>query len=237
MERYSIETAEHLASKYRTIWNLSLNESISLHSFLLKMNVITLFRPLSESAYGVSIKTLSNDKFILINSNNITGRQNFTIAHELYHLFVEENPKPHICLNDEVKNNSEKNADLFASCFLMPRSSIITFLSNEELKMKKVSLNSVFKMQQYFNVSFLALIIRLKQLKLITESQFNELNLIPQKRNVSSKYGYNTTLYEKGNEGLIIGDYLDKANQLFENDLISEGHYFSLINLVKNESN
>jgi Zn-dependent peptidase ImmA (M78 family) len=154
MERYSIETAEHLASKYRTIWNLSLNESISLHSFLLKMNVITLFRPLSESAYGVSIKTLSDDKFILINSNNITGRQNFTIAHELYHLYVEENPKPHICLKDEGKNISEKNADLFASCFLMPKSSILSFLSNDDLINKKVPLNLIFKMQQYFNVSY-----------------------------------------------------------------------------------
>ena len=32
-------------------------------------------------------------KFMLINANHSIGKQNFSIAHELYHLFVQENFK------------------------------------------------------------------------------------------------------------------------------------------------
>lgn len=232
MDRYTIEISENIASKYRIEWNLSLNEAISLHSLILKLNIITIFRPLSETSYGISIKTLSGLKFMLINSSNTIGRQNFTIAHELFHLYVEKNPIPHICSLNKGKNNSEKNADLFASSFLMPKTAIFSFLSDEEINKKTIFTSTIIKMEQYFNVSHSALIIRLKQLKLLSESQYNDLMFSTQVKEVSKSLGYKTTLYEKGNEGLVIGDYIEKANQLLEQDMISEGHHLSLINTI-----
>jgi hypothetical protein len=46
------------------------------------------------------------------------------------------------------------------------------------------------------------------------------------------QYGYETFLYQPGNEDLVIGDYVEKARRLFEEEKISEGHYIELLNKV-----
>ena len=41
------------------------------------------------------------------------------------------------------------------------------------------------------------------------------------------------SLYQPGNEGVVIGDFGEKARLLFEQERISEGHYVELLNLLK----
>ena len=88
---------ERQVSEFRADNGLSSSEPVSLKSLLLKLNVLTVFRPLSENFSGMCLKDKSGHRFMLINSNHPRGRQNFTIAHELYHLFIEEKPTPHKC--------------------------------------------------------------------------------------------------------------------------------------------
>ena len=82
-------------------------------------------------------------------------------------------------------------------------------------------------------VSRFTLLIRLKDIGLITQRRLDELNLIPVKQS-ALQYGYDLSLYEKGNEGLVIGDFGEKARLLFEQDKISEGHYVELLNMISN---
>ena len=44
--------------------------------------------------------------------------------------------------------------------------------------------------------------------------------------------GFSTDVYEKGNEGLVIGDFGAKARELFDREIISEGHYIELLNMI-----
>ena len=44
--------------------------------------------------------------------------------------------------------------------------------------------------------------------------------------------GYDLALYDKGNENLIIGDYGTMAKRLFDEELISEGHYLELMRKI-----
>jgi len=44
-------------------------------------------------------------KFIIVNSNHTVGRQNFTIAHELYHLFYDHTFKHIVCDRGDGKKN------------------------------------------------------------------------------------------------------------------------------------
>ena len=65
---------------------------------------------------------------MLVNSNQSQGRQHFTIAHELYHLYIEENPTPHKCNpGNGSKDPVEQCADMFASSLLMPETGILFF--------------------------------------------------------------------------------------------------------------
>jgi len=223
-----------LAQKFRLENGLSQNEAVNIKSLLRKLNILTIFRPLSEYAYGLSLKSPKGYRFILINSNNSRGRQHFTIAHELYHLFYDENPSPHICMMDGV-SKTERCANSFASALLMPEEGVVEMLSDEEYANKRITIAQVLRLEQYFGVSRMTMLVRLKELNLISSAQFEQLKAYPVIRS-AREYGYDTSLYQPGNENLVIGDYGEKARFLFESEKISEGHYLELLNLIQNDA-
>ena len=236
MKKLSLDVIEQLADKFRADNNYSQVEPIHTKTILRQLNILALYRPLSSSADGMSLKSKSGMCFMLINSNSPRGRQHFTIAHELYHLYFDENPVPHICSNDGYKDVSEKNANAFASALLMPRAGILKLIPNEELSASNISMSTILKIEQYFGVSRQSLVYRLNSLKLISKTYCETiLELSPSE--TARLYGYDTSLYEKGNENLIIGDFGDKARRLYERGIISEGHYMELLNMISNGQN
>lgn len=232
MKQLPAETIETLAKKFRSDNELSQTEAINMESLLRKLNILTVFKPLSESFYGMSLKANSGAKFILINSENAKGRQHFSIAHELFHLFFDEDPKPHICNNTQGgKSPSERNADAFAAAFLMPFDGLMKCIPQSEIKQNKISLATIIWIEQYYSVSRKALLIRLKNKSLISAREFVELDKIPVQAS-AKQYGYNTSLYYKANENLVIGDFGEKARNLYDMGIISEGHYLELLNQI-----
>lgn len=235
MNKLSIEAAENLAAKYRVEVGFSLVEPISVKAILRKKNILTIYRPLSDKSYGLSLKSKGGDCFMLVNSNTTRGRQHFTIAHELFHLRFDDILVPHVCSSDEddKTNHSEKNANLFASALLMPKEGILQFISIDESITKNVTLANVIKLEQYFSVSRQSLLFRLKAIGLLTEASLKSLLLVPVVES-AKQYGYDIALYNKGNENLVIGDFGEKARTLYDSGKISEGHYLEMLNLIWN---
>ncbi len=218
------------ATEFRNQHGYTSLEPIDLESFLIKLNVITIFKPLSPDFSGMAIK--SNDKnFMLINSNHSIGRQNFSICHELYHLYFDPNFTPHNSISGKFdKRTNEYLADVFASYLLMPDDAILDFIPDAELKKNKINLKTILKTEHYFKCSRTALLFRLKELNVISDSKFEEF-----KQDIKLKAkqnGYSTKLYEKGNENQVIGDFGSKSRYLFENEKISESHYLTLLNSI-----
>jgi len=232
MKQLPLDSIENLAKKFRSDNEISQNEPINLKSLLRKLKILTIYKPLSETFYGMSLKSNSGACFILINSENPKGRQHFSIAHELFHLFFDENPIPHVC-NEESggKTSSERNADAFASSLLLPFEGLMKCLSVDEIKQKKINLVTLIRTEQYYSVSRMALLIRLKSKGLISEKDYLYFSMIPVKE-TAKQFGYDLSLYNKGNEGLVIGDYGEKARSLYENGIVSEGHYLELLHLI-----
>lgn len=231
MKRLTIQESEILAQKFRSEHGLSMTEPISTKTVLRKLGILTMYCPLSEKSFGISAKSESGRMFMMVNCNSTRGRQHFTIAHELYHLLYDDSPEPHMC--GGVAIGVEKDANLFASALLMPREGLLKMVSDEEVKRRKVKLATVLRMEQFFGVSRNTLLLRLKDIGLITESYLNELKSVPVKES-AMQYGYNLSLYEAGNKGIVIGDFGEKARLLFESGRISEGHYYELLNMISN---
>ena len=94
MKKLAKETIEQLALKMRLQAGLNPSEPIHTKTLLRKLGVMVIYRPLSEKACGLSMRSSDGRaKFILVNSNNSRGRQHFTICHELFHLYYDEEPK------------------------------------------------------------------------------------------------------------------------------------------------
>lgn len=227
--------AEDLARKFRSDNDYSMSEPIIVKTLLTKLRILTMYRPLSDNAYGLSTRsTDKEDKFILVNSESSKGRQHFTIAHELYHLYLDENPHPHVCRKDGKKDRAEVMADAFASALLLPREGVVKAIPTEEIISRNVSLATVFSLEQYFRVSHQSVLFRLKHLCLITEETLQSMLNI-KIRDVAPQYGiFDMSLYEKGNENVILSDYGFRAKFLFDNEKISESHYNQLMRLISN---
>lgn len=225
------EQAANLALRLRIDAGLNENEPIHMKGLLLKLGVLTRYRPLSETAYGLSLQTSDKrHKFMLINSNSTRGRQHFTAAHELFHLYFDASPTPHVCRSDVEKPQSERDADTFASCLLMPAQGILGEVPQTELK-TSISVATLLRLEQLFAVSHEAMVYRLRSLSLIAESDVAKLlNLAI--IDVARANGYDVSLYKSGNENVTLGDFGSNARKLFEQEKISEGHYFELLNQI-----
>ena len=213
------------ADGFRKRHGLGSKDSINIKGLLLKLKVLTVYKPIHPNISGMAIKT-DGHRFILINSNDTLGRQNFSVLHELYHLYVQESFEYSIC-SENGKTREEKNADNFASLLLLPENGILDFVPADELKKKNVSLGTVLEIEHYYMCSRSALLNRLKGLKLLGAEQFQKYseNIISNARH----YGYETDLYRPGNANLVIGDYGKRAKLLFDKDIISESHFISLM--------
>lgn len=216
------------ASDFRLKNGIGATEPIRMKSWLPKLNVVALFRPLSDSFSGMAVK--QNDlNFVIINSEHRVSKQHFTIAHELYHLFIQKDFISEVSNAGKFdrKNKIEFEADWFAAFLLMPEEGLLQLIPKEELSKNKISLPTIVKIEQYFACSRTALLIRLEGMGLIDYRKYEQYT-----RNVKQSaaiLGYDTSLYEKGNEGLVIGDYGARAKKLFDIGKISESHFISLM--------
>jgi len=216
------------AMEFRIRNGIGTCEPIRLRSWLLKLNVLTVFRPMSESFCGMALKH-GESRFILVNSNHSLGKQHFTIGHELFHLFQQENFTNMICSTGKFnkKDKVEYEADYFAAYLLLPEDCVLGLMPKEEIGKNKISLETIVKIEQYFACSRIALLFRLDGMGLIDFEKYEQYTLGV--KNSALGYGYDKTLYEKGNENLVIGEYGGKAKKLFEKEIISEAHYVTLM--------
>ena len=113
----------------------------------------------------------------------------------------------------------------------MPYEGLKKYITYDDRAQGSITLASIISTEQYYSVSRSALLIRLKTKGLISNKAFLEFIQIPVQES-AKQYGYDTALYKKGNVGLVIGDFGEKARDLFEKGIISEGHYLELLHKI-----
>lgn len=231
--RKAIEAEIELkAIDFRQQNGYSSTEPVHLKSLLLKRNVLSVFRPLSHDFSGMALK-IGDNRFMMVNSEQRQGKQHFTIAHELYHLCIQENFTSQQCKTGrfDTKDIEEYKADLFAAYFLLPSEGIKKMIPTEELRRNsEVSIQTILKIEQFYSVSRTALLYRLRSLGFIDSAAYDKYSRDVIKSAVY--FGYPTALYEKAAEQSVIGDYGVLAQQLFSSGEISESHFYELMDAI-----
>ncbi|MDZ4808201.1 MAG: ImmA/IrrE family metallo-endopeptidase [Bacteroidota bacterium] len=222
--------SEKASSSFRLDNGLNNADPIRLKSLLQKLNVITVFAPLSEKFSGMALKANKDNRFMLVNSNQSLGKQHFTICHELYHLFIQADFASQVCYTgkfDKKADITEYNADVFASYLLLPTDGLLESIPNGEIEKKNISLQTILYIEHFYSCSRRALLYRLKYLKLITAAEYDSYTTDIQKGALQN--GYDVDLYKSGNHKTVIGDYGIIAKKLFDSEKVSESHYYSLL--------
>ena len=101
-------------TEFRNRFGYSSIEPIDFNSLLQQLDILTIFKN-CDGFSGLCIKE-GDSKFMLINASHSIGRQNFTIGHELYHLFYDKDFSTHRCQAGSFpkKQKNEWFADTFA---------------------------------------------------------------------------------------------------------------------------
>jgi Zn-dependent peptidase ImmA (M78 family) len=221
------------ANDFRQKNGLNLIEAICIKSLLQKLNILTLYLPLGKDFSGMAVKITNAEepkRFLLINCNHTIGRQHFTIGHELYHLFYQVNfksEKSNAGTFNKTGDPDEYKADIFASFLLLPTNGVLQLIPENERIKNKITLKTILSIENYYSSSRNALLNRLAGMKLIDKG-----NMLVYNKDIiknATLYGYNSDLYQPGNEGIVIGNYGTIARELFDNGIVSESSYFSLL--------
>ena len=195
-------------------------------------DLTVVYYPMRDTISGMSVKD-DNIKLIAINSTLSKGRQRFTAAHELCHLFFHSEFKTIICSRDltGIRNEFEKEADQFASFFLAPYEALLCFIEAElNKKDKSITIDDVVQIEQHFGMSRQATLVRLQSEGLISEAEAAVM-----KANVirsAQRLGFSADLYQANTNSkqfLTIGSYVRIANELYNSEKISLGKYEELL--------
>lgn len=200
------------------VWKLLQNTRVSL-----------IKEPLESDISGMFLKKGSAE-LIFINTRTTMGHQNFTAAHEFFHLKYNPELQSRVCNTGQfsTKNALEQQADYYAAYLLAPDNAINYFLYKRfNWTNKKLSLSNVIDLGQYLGMSHHAMLIRLLQTDWIDEQEADQFktNIIKNAREL----GYDTDLYRPTNEKKIISNYAEKAKIALDHNLITTGKHNELL--------
>lgn len=218
------------AQELRELLGEDANSPVDIFSLINQIERLTLvFYPLGENISGMCVRD-SEIRLIAINSTMSYGRQRFSLAHELYHLYFDDESGFNVCSKMlDPKSENEKCADQFASYFLAPYKSLRTAIK-KIVGDGRLSMQHVISLEQYFGMSHLAMFWRL-----VSEGYLSSDKLENYTYGVMSaaRYlGYDDKLYKPTPldfQKRTYGYYLKQVEELRQKDLVSSGKIDELL--------
>ena len=158
-------TPEQAAEEVRAQWHLADRPIADMMSLLESKGVRIL--SLDHRCKDVDAFCFSRDgvSYIFVSTVKTAERQRFDLAHELGHLVLHAD----LSTDGAKSKERERQADAFASAFLMPASRIYT------QSMNGAPVERILKAKKYWQVSAMAMARRLHDLKLLSDWQYRRV--------------------------------------------------------------
>jgi Zn-dependent peptidase ImmA (M78 family) len=212
------------AAKFRKLLNLSSSSPVDVVDVCKFKKINLIFKPYGgESFSGISMKT-NGEMFIVVNTSKTLGHQNFTIAHEFYHLFYEKDFEKSICKISETKEEHERDANCFAINFLVPDEAVTNFFGN---KKGELEVSDIVRFESIYKISHKAMLIKLERMGMIDGeySKKIESGIIK----LAQEMEMDHSLYRPTEKLQIISDYVTLAREAYEAEKISIGKFEELL--------
>ncbi|MDF2313766.1 helix-turn-helix domain-containing protein [Lactiplantibacillus pentosus] len=178
---------EKKASEMRDFFNLSNGPILNMTTILERsgINVVFINRP------GLGINALTKQykgKFlILLNiADQSAVKIRFSLAHELGHILLHSEYDRKLYAKKEIGKRLEVEANMFASCFLMPASGFL-------LDVTRTTLGELVRLKKHWKVSVQSMAVRLTQLGIIDSG--HEVQIF---KEISRKYSRKDEPFDRG---------------------------------------
>jgi Zn-dependent peptidase ImmA (M78 family) len=160
----SVQDAEKLADDVRTAWQLGIDPIPNMTELLEEKGLKVLIVPLPDRVSGFTCLVRQNDgaaklPVIVVNSTFSLERRRLTLAHELAHRLVDPESLP--------EKDEEKAATVFGGALMMPREHLLREVGKHR---NALGYKELIGLKRLYRVSGAALLMRLSQLEVISES-------------------------------------------------------------------
>lgn len=216
------------AVESRRSLGLGLLMPVDIWKVLQMSGVSVLVEPLASSISGLFARK-GNAQLILINSAKSLGHQNFTAAHEWFHLCYNPDLAWRVCsvALPGQRDRVEREADLFAAYFFMPDEALESFLAKRKKAPGQLEMIDVIALEQAYGMSHEAALIRLEETGWLDSDSVKAMK--DGVRRSARELGYSDQLYRPTGETSFQSDYAAKAALALKRGLISEGRYEELL--------
>ena len=159
-----VEDADKLASDVRQQWTLGTDPIPNMTELLEEKGLKVLVVSLPDRVSGFTCLVGQPDggsqlPVIVVNSRFSLERRRLTLAHELAHRLIDPD-----CLPDK---DEEKAATVFGGAFMMPRDHLLREVGKDR---NALGYKEIIGLKRLYRVSGAALLMRLRQLDVISES-------------------------------------------------------------------
>lgn len=141
---------------------------------------------------------------LMVNGRQLRWRQNFTLAHEFGHVWLHRSERAvasRIFNPPAETREIEVQANAFAAAFLMPEKTIKQALARIGVS-EQIDVDEVVHLHRRMGVSYKAMLIRLKALRLINRRRYEELSTEKPVR-AAYRLGYQVDPSEVGDSSAI----------------------------------
>lgn len=155
--------AEKLAADVRKEWNLGTDPIPNMTELLEEKGLKVLTVSLPDRVSGLTCLVKRPDEtdlpVIVVNNQFSLERRRLTLGHELAHRLID--------IGSLSEKDEEKAANLFAGAFLMPREHLLREAGKHR---NALGYKEIIDLKRLYRVSGAALLMRLRQLDVITDS-------------------------------------------------------------------
>lgn len=152
-----------------------LNIMMIIRPVFSKRNYIVLEMPFKDNEIGAVCYKGDGCGYMILNSAVAKVNENFALAHEIFHVVYQEKmpgKKIELYMNEHyLEYEEEMNANLFASILLMPAPGFIEMFNKFKLEQNEDDSDiTIFcKLMSYFEVPYMAVLIRAYELQLLSD--------------------------------------------------------------------
>lgn len=189
------ERARQFREKLGIIQERNLSNLLLLSkSALDKENYRVFEMPFSDTEIGAVSYKKVNGGYIILNSSLAKVNMNFALAHEFYHIFYQKKAygrRMELYMSEKYGDYEEEHeANLFAGILMMPKfvfQYMIARFSMEQTP-EDTELTLLAKLMSYFEVPYMAVLIRCYELNLLQDREILEQLLNVDKERIQEEF-------------------------------------------------
>lgn len=163
---------------------------LSVREAFLRRGFIFFEMPFSDDEIGALCYKGDGLGYVVINSSIPKVNSNFAVAHEIYHVFFQENKfesKIEFANDHYYESEDEFAANAFAGYLLMPENSFREMFEKFKSESKEM-LDIICKLMNYYQAPYMATLIRCCELRLIEMKDMSSEIMFADKKCVADKF-------------------------------------------------